>query len=341
MSCTININQASAVPKYRQIINSIIQGIECQSIGLNDQLPSINEVSINYEVSRDTVEKAYKQLKREGIILSVPGKGYFAARTRVHKERKVLLVFNKLSVYKKMIFEGFVAAFEDKGTVDIQVYHDNYHLFEKIISERAGQYTDYLIIPSFLGEAELRARRLLQEKIPRGKLFLASSFLEGLSNLGGAVFQNYEKDIYQALLQATPLLQKYDALHLAFPACTNYSRGIVKGFQRYCMEQQISSRIIFKNFDQEILRKNTAYVVIKDDDLVTLVKKVKEKGWHPKKEVGVLAYNDSPLKEILLDGITVVSTDHRQMGERVARVLLDPCGQLVENSFELIIRESL
>lgn len=341
ISYQIQINQTSAVPKYRQIANSIIMGIKCQRIGYQDRLPSINEVSMQYEVSRDTVEKAYKVLKKEGLILSVPGKGYFAADAGLNHDRKLLLVFNKLSAYKKIIFDSFMHYFQEKGSVDLLVYHDDYQLFEKIMKERAGQYTDYIIIPSFLGEEELHAKRLLQKMIPANKLFLASSFLDGLDNIGGAVYQNYEKDIYQALIQATPLLQKYEALYLTFPSCTNYSRGIVKGFQKYCLENNFPSNIIFKNFEKEILNRNVAYLVINDDDLVTLVKKIKSLKWRPQKDIGVLAYNDSPLKEILLDGITVVSTDHQKMGEQIADLILNPTGQVLENPFELIIRNSL
>lgn len=341
ISYQIQINQTSAEPKYRQIANSIIMGIKCRRIGYQERLPSINEVSLTYEVSRDTVERAYKVLKKQGIILSVPGKGYFAAETGSKQDLKLLLVFNKLSAYKKIIFDSFMNHFPEKDSVDLLVYHDDYQLFEKIIKERAGQYTDYMVIPSFLGEEELRAKHLLQKMIPANKLFLASSFLEGLDNIGGAVFQNYEKDIYQALLQATPLLRKYKALYLIFPSCSNYSRGIVKGFQKYCLENKFPSHIIFKNFDKEILNRNVAYLVINDDDLVTLVKKIKRRAWHPQKDIGVLAYNDNPLKEILLDGITVVFTDHQKMGEQIANLILNRTNQILENPFELIIRNSL
>jgi DNA-binding transcriptional regulator YhcF (GntR family) len=44
---------------------------------LNDVLPSINELSFEFEISRDTAEKGYKYLKKIGIVGSIPGKGYF------------------------------------------------------------------------------------------------------------------------------------------------------------------------------------------------------------------------------------------------------------------------
>ena len=341
MSCTISINQTSAVPKYRQIFNSIVKGIESKALGHHERLPSINEVSIEYDVSRDTVEKAYRQLKRQGFIVSVPGKGYFAAASSLKKERKVLLVFNKLSAYKKAIFDGFVHAAGNAFSIDFQVYHENYDWFEKIIEEKAGLCTDYVIIPSFKGEEELRARALLHRRLPKDRLWLLNDYMDDASGAFGAVYQNYEKDIYSAHSQASGLFAKYERLHLIFPTWSNYSRGIIRGFQKFCFENALPSQIIFKDFEKEAVQPGTAYVVILDHDLVTLVKKIKEKGLQAGQNVSILAYNDSPLKEVLLDGITVMSTDHEQMGSILAEMLLSNSRKQVENAFSLIVRNSI
>ena len=341
MPSTITINTASAVPKYRQIVNCILRGIEQRVIGLEEQLPSINEVSAMHEVSRDTVEKAYKVLKRQGVILSVRGKGYFTAVSTQAQERKVLLVFNKLSAYKKLIYDGFVQTVGERASVDLQVYHNDYRLFERIIRERGGKYTDYVVMPCFKGEAELRAQRLLNDCIPAGQLFLLNNHLEGLKNLRGEVFQNFESDLYNALLEAKPLLEKYDALRLLFPNGDNYSRGIIRGFQRYCQETRTPNRILFKGVGQEPLQCNTAYIVVKDDDLGELVKRIKERDCCTEEAIGILAYNDSPLKEVLMNGITVVSTDHEAMGRLAAERLLNKEEGSVENAFRLIQRGSL
>jgi DNA-binding LacI/PurR family transcriptional regulator len=57
--------------------------------------------------------------------------------------------------------------------------------------------------------------------------------------------------------------------------------------------------------------------------------------------VGIISYNETPLKEILLDGITVISTDHECMGRTAARLILDKKGASVKNPFVLIRRKSL
>ncbi len=341
MPYQITINQSSAVPKYRQIINCVTSGIERKLIRPDERLPSINEVSFKYDVSRDTVEKAYRKLKQRGIIMSVPGKGYFPTLGHAGGKRRILLLFNKLSSYKKEIFEGFMAQVGSSAAVDFQVYHEDYQLFRQLIEEKAGHYSDYVVIPSFKGQEELMAMDLLRKHLPADRLWLLNRDLPGFGQKRGAVFQHYEKDIFSALHEADRMLQKYKRLHLIFPTYSNYSRGIIRGFQNFCLSKSWASRITYKDFEHVPVERATAYVVILDNDLVSLVKKIKEAGWEAGRQVGVLAYNDSPLKEVLLDGITVMSSRHKEMGSRLACMLTSNQPGTIENQFDLIVRQSL
>ena len=56
-------------------------------------LPSINDLGYEMEISRDTSEKAYRHLKKLGVIGSVPGKGYFIAKRDFKQAVKVFLNF--------------------------------------------------------------------------------------------------------------------------------------------------------------------------------------------------------------------------------------------------------
>jgi DNA-binding transcriptional regulator YhcF (GntR family) len=341
MSYSIQISQVSAVPKYRQVANSIIMGIQTRTITTEEQLPSINELSSEYDLSRDTVEKAYRLLKKEGVILSVRGKGYFVAADRIAYDRKILMVFNKLSTYKQEIYNSFAKIAGDLAWIDLQVYYEDFRLFERIIREKAGKFTDYVIIPSFQGEDELRACTLLNECFHKPQLLLLSNHMDGLRHLRGGVYQNYEKDIQNALNQLKNRLAKYKQLHLVFPFQSKYPRSIIYGFQTFCRTHGFESLVTFNNFYATPLECGTAYIVVKDEDLVSLVKKVKSSCCKPGEEVGILAYNDSPLKEVLLNGITVMTTDHKAMGEAAARMILENNRQELENSFRIIERGSL
>ena len=89
------IDYYSATPKYLQLANCIIKAIAEGILKQNDVLPSINELSFEFEISRDTAEKGYKYLKKQGILGSVPGKGYFIRSTEVSQSLKIFLLFNK------------------------------------------------------------------------------------------------------------------------------------------------------------------------------------------------------------------------------------------------------
>jgi DNA-binding GntR family transcriptional regulator len=71
----IKINDYSNTPKYQQIYNSIVDGIENKDILPGDKLPSIHEVCAEFDVAKGTVERAYDLLKEKDIIGAVKGKG--------------------------------------------------------------------------------------------------------------------------------------------------------------------------------------------------------------------------------------------------------------------------
>lgn len=55
---------------------------------------------------------------------------------------------------------------------------------------------------------------------------------------------------------------------------------------------------------------------------VTLIKIARKKGWKLGKDIGFLSYNNTSVKEVLENGITVTSTDFNKMGEEMAKAIL-------------------
>ena len=60
----VQVDEFSSTPKYLQLTNSILNAIEAGKLKKDDIVPSINELSFELEVSRDTAEKGYKHLKK-------------------------------------------------------------------------------------------------------------------------------------------------------------------------------------------------------------------------------------------------------------------------------------
>jgi len=72
------INKNSIIPFYSQIYDDIFDKIYREDISPGSKLPTLNELCEHYSVSMITVTKALETLKREGIVDSIQGKGYFA-----------------------------------------------------------------------------------------------------------------------------------------------------------------------------------------------------------------------------------------------------------------------
>src|SRR5688572_13087882 len=136
----IRIDSESRIPKYRQIVNSIIEDIEQGVLSVGQRVPSINEISEEYYLSRDTVEKAYNFLKEKQIIVSAKGKGYYVARTLLPSKLNVLFLLNKLSSYKLRIFNSFVNSLGQNAKVDLNIYHCDPKIFLNILQENTGRY---------------------------------------------------------------------------------------------------------------------------------------------------------------------------------------------------------
>src|SRR5262245_17708048 len=105
----IILDDHSATPKYQQLANSIIDAIQQGKIKRDEVLPSLSEISFEFEISRDTATRGYKYLKDIGVLGSVPGKGYFIKSEDVNQQLKVFLLFNKLSPHKKILYDSIAA----------------------------------------------------------------------------------------------------------------------------------------------------------------------------------------------------------------------------------------
>ena len=97
--------------------------------------------------------------------------------------------------------------------------------------------------------------------------------------------------------------------------------------------------ILEEIYDDIILKKGDLFITIEESDLVSLVNQIREKEFSLGGDIGVISYNDTPLKELL--GITCISTDFRVMGETAARMILDKTKGKVKNPFNFIDRDSL
>ncbi len=338
ISHLIILDDHSATPKYQQLANAVINAIKAGKLLKNDVLPSINELSFEFEISRDTAEKGYKYLKSIGVLGSVPGKGFYIRDTEVSQQIKIFLLFNKLSVHKKIIYDALISSLKEIAAVYFYVYNNDFAFFKKLLQNRKDAYTHYVIIPHF-NEGGDNAHEVINT-IDKDKLILLDKLVPGVTGEYGAVYENFEKDIYQALEQALPQLSKYHSLKIIFPEYTYFPIEIVKGFHRFCNEYAFSYKVI-PDIQSEEINEGEVFITLMEDDLVILIERILKTSLVIGNNVGVISYNETPLKRIILNGITTMSTDFRLMGEMAAQLIIERTTRHVEVPFSLILRSSL
>ena len=334
----IRFDEYSVTPKYLQLTHSILKGIEEGKIEKDYILPSINDLSYELEISRNTAEKAYRHLKQLGVVGSVPGKGYFITRSDFKQSIKVFLIFNKLSAHKKIIYDSFVATLGEQAVIDFFIYNNDFSLFKKLVQNRKEDYTHYVIIPHFIEGGE-NAHEIINA-ISGGKLILLDKLIPGIKGKHSAVYENFEKDIFVALKEALPQLSKYQTLKIIFPSYTYFPEEILKGFQNYCQNYAFNSKVVH-NIAEEAIQNGEVYINLMEDDLVILLDKIQKTELKVGTDVGIISYNETPWKRFILNGITTVSTDFVKMGEIAAQMILNDEIRHVEVPFALTLRSSL
>nr|NYE65791.1 DNA-binding transcriptional regulator YhcF (GntR family) [Mucilaginibacter sp. E4BP6] len=334
----IKIDDYSATPKYLQLVNSILSAIESGKITKDYLLPSINELSYQFEIARDTAEKGYKHLKKIGVINSVPGKGYYVSNVNFRQKLKIFLLFNKLSAHKKIIYDAMVSALGEDVAIDFYIYNNDFNLFKKLLLNKNEDYSHYVIIPHFLEGGENVVDII--NTLPKGKLILLDKKLPGISGEYCAAYENFEKDIYNALEQAREQLSKYHTLKIIFPQQSYYPLEILKGFKLFCQQYAFNHQII-NDITAEPIACGEVFINLMENDLVILLERIIALNLKVGEDVGVISYNETPLKKILLNGITTISTDFNYMGVIAAKMITENLKKHIEVPFYYTQRSSL
>lgn len=334
----IDIDLLSVTPKYLQITNSIIKAVTNGKLQENDVLPSINEFSNELDVSRDTVEKGYRHLKKIGILDSVPGKGFFIRNANSLQFYKIFLLFNKLSTHKKIIYDSFTDTLGSSATIDFYIYNNDFNLFKELIKKSIDNYSHYVIIPHLTQDTE--SFNDILNMIPPDKLILMDKNIRLMEDKCSTIYEDFEHDIYNALKSALSQLEKYHTIKIIFPSYTYHPKEILTGFYNFCIEHAFEHGIIH-DISEEIIENGIVYISLMEADLVTLIEKIIDCKKEVGKDVGVISYNETPLKKIILNGITTVSTDFLLMGKNAAELILNKEQAHKAVPFHLTLRNSL
>lgn len=297
--------------KAKQLADIISQDISMGVYKTGDLLPSINQLSTSYKVSRDTVFKAFLDLKERGLIDSTPGKGHYV----MSKLTNVLLLLDEYSPFKYALYNSFVKRLSHNYKVDLLFHQYSERLFNTIIRESLGRYNKYIVM-NF--DNERFSSNLCKIESSRLLLLDFGKFeKEGYSYL----CQDFDQGFYDALQLLKEPLQKYRKVVVLLPKDSFHPRSSREHFEKFCADNGLESGVT-DDVDGLEVREGVVYIAIRQIDVVAIVKKSREAGLRCGVDFGVIAYNDTPAYEVIDQGITVLSINWEKMGSEAAEFVL-------------------
>ncbi|MFW5831703.1 MAG: GntR family transcriptional regulator [Prolixibacteraceae bacterium] len=331
----ITVDKNQKIPAYQQLINCIMDGIEKKEIVEGEILPSINKLSKDHNLARETVVKALRILQQKGIIKPVHGKGFFISSLDTKRAHRVFILFDTLSSYKEVLYESIQQGFGDEVYLDIYFHHFNFNVFRKLVEEANGNYTSYIITPF-----ENPKINSVLHLLPQDKIYLLDRYPHGLEMKLPGVYQDFFNDVFQSLSFIRKQLKKYNNFFLVFRnTITEVPEELREGFEAFSREEATKAEVLL-SLKNHNLRKGSAFLVIDDEDLVWLVEQSAKKNLEIGKDVGIISYNDTSLKKVVAGGISVISTDFQAMGNRITSMVLNGDHKQVKNKCRFIDRNS-
>ncbi|RDC62828.1 GntR family transcriptional regulator [Adhaeribacter pallidiroseus] len=333
----IPVDTTSNRPKYQQIMDGILMSIEKGGLAHGQQLPSINELAQQQSLAKVTVAKAYEELRQRGIIRGQQGKGFYVVSTEVSSPLNIFLLFDTLNAYKETLFYALKAVLPANARLNLFFHHYDRDLFQSLIQNNRGNYQYYVIMPHFNEDVST-----IVKQIPQEKLVVLDKSINKLKGNYAAVYQSFEQDILNALQSAEDLLAKYSCLTLVLSRdqFQFVPEGILAGFAAFKQKHKIPC-VVVDTFTPALVKPGEAYLLFSDRDLISFVKHVHQTKLKLGRNIGLISYDDTPMKEILEGGITVISTNFEAMGRTTGRLILEKRPEQIANPTRLIRRKSL
>ena len=338
-----SIDTGCKTPIYKQLVSAVEKAVHEGRLSAGEQIPSMNELAASLGISRETVKKAYGVLVEKDIIIPRHGKGFFAADLQAGDHINVLVIFDKFSVYKQILFNAFGERLGGKAEITIVNHNQSLDLLEYYLDNHLDNFEYYVITPHFpLDEAsQARAVKLLS-RVPNRKLIMLDRLQPGFPGKHfGAVYQDFENDIRDGLSQGLDRMHANPRLRVITLPSSLYGPHIRIGVERFARENGIPVEFMTQTPD-DILRGDTFLVLNAqlDAGLVSLARKIGEYGLSIGKDVFIISYNEFEMNELVLGGLTTVSTDFAEMGRLAAQMILERRPRIIHCPFRLTRRST-
>ena len=342
MNIEITIDTASKMPIYKQLVDQFEDSIRAGKLKAGEQIPSMNDFSSQMGISKETVKKTYGILREKGLIVPQQGKGFYVAELEKNVKPRVLVLFDKLSVYKEVLFNSLAEKLGDSAELTILTHNQSLELFSYYLDTYLDRFDYYVIAPHFpLDDRSQAMAAKLISRVPNRKLIMVDHWLQHHPGNYGVVYQDFENDIYDGLKQGLDKLKTVSLLNIITLSSSLYGAIVSRGVERFCIENGIAFK--FMESAPEEINPNEAFLILSsqlESGLAALARKIKARNLEVGKDVFIISYNEFDLCEVVMNGLTTVSTDFKQMGQVVAELILKRTISKVHCDFTMTRRAS-
>jgi DNA-binding LacI/PurR family transcriptional regulator len=195
--------------------------------------------------------------------------------------------------------------------VDLNFHHYNIKVFESIINESIGKYSKYII----MNFDHARIPKII-DKIPAEQLLIIDWNIH-TQPAHSFVVQDFGTPVFQCLSQNIEKIEHFKRFIYYYPHFTYHPKESILNFEKFCEQYKMPYKIIFDE-DKFILEKGDLYFLVSDRTLAKFLDQCHDNQFILGQDVGVISYNETPMKKYVKEGITTISTNFELLGQKAA-----------------------
>ena len=348
-------------PKYELVKDYVKHLLKEGIISYGGKLPSENELTDKFKVSRNTIRQAFGELESEGYIYREQGKGTFSSYRKETKQKQIVAV---LTTYiAGFVFPGIISGIEqvlsDEGYMMLLSNTNN-------IKEREVQYLTSILEHNVVG--------LIMEPTRSARPNTNVRLLEDIRSKGiklcfiNACYDDFDSayvllDDCRGGFIATEYLIQLGHRRIAGIFKTDDKQGVsrkkgcIAAMQKYGVpvdpeflgEFETSNMYDFPYmFAQSVLREEnhpTAFICYNDQYAMMVMQAIRDSGLSVPEDISVIGYDDSISLMQSDIKLTTILHPKKEMGIQAARYMIDMLDGRLERPQmvyrpELIVRNS-
>lgn len=307
----IQLKENKSLLKHEQLVHGVMHSIDLGILTRGDKLPSINVMVGELGYARKTIVKAYEELKDRGLVESKKLKGYYIISDETNVTLRIALLLFAFHHFQEDFYNTFRKDLGERFHIDVFFHHNNPEMFKTILSNIHGKYGKYVIAP--IPDARLIP---VLESIPQEKLLIIDRYLS-MPDEYDYIAQEFEQSTHDRLVELLPQIKKYKNIILLYDPNSDVPKEILDAFNRFVEEYGLRATVREK-FIAGTLEMGDLYFCASDPFLWKVLSECHKSSFEVGKEIGVLSRDDHIVKEIVLGGITTISTDFNAMAKKAA-----------------------